>query len=205
MFSRPIRRVRQRVDLLELADRYLGIDLGGRELAVSQHRLDVADVCTVVQHQGRHGVAEDVAGAGLADPGLLDVFLHQVGQTVLVEGLAVFVQEQGASLNGNPTVNLSGDELSIAFDYELNSGGLEQVALRFAGVEAFCSTFFEACKPEQIEAYDKLMVWRDPDWLLQHVERKAEDGNGLKHFSIFFDETGCFEMLAVSYVAQQVL
>ena len=61
---------------------------------MTEHRLDEADVGTVIEHQGRHGVAEDVTGTGLVDAGGLDVFLHQVGQAIVVERLAVLVQEQ---------------------------------------------------------------------------------------------------------------
>ena len=49
-----------------------GVDLGRLELGVAEHLLDEADVGAALEHQRRHGVAEEMAAAGLVDAGGLD-------------------------------------------------------------------------------------------------------------------------------------
>ena len=58
------------------------IDLRGLKIGVAEHRLDVARVGAAFEHQRRHGVAEQVTRAMLADIGLLDVPAHQFGEIV---------------------------------------------------------------------------------------------------------------------------
>jgi hypothetical protein len=86
------------VDLLHLADRDLGIDLGidlgGAQLGVAKHLLDVPDVSAVFEHQRGHGVTEQVAGTGLAQRGAIDVFPHHLGEPVEGELLAVAGEEE---------------------------------------------------------------------------------------------------------------
>ena len=75
-------RMRGGVDVLEFADRDLRVNLRGGQVGVAQHGLDEADVGPVLQHQGRHRVAEQVAGAGLADASTVDVVAHQLREPV---------------------------------------------------------------------------------------------------------------------------
>ena len=53
---------------------------GCGDVCVAEHLLDVADVRAAFEHHRRHRVPEDVAGAGLADPGAVNVAAHQIGQ-----------------------------------------------------------------------------------------------------------------------------
>ena len=53
--------------IFELADRDMSIALDGRELGVSQHSLDEADLGAILEHQGGHGVAEEVTGPDFAE------------------------------------------------------------------------------------------------------------------------------------------
>ena len=62
------RRVRLPMDILECLFAYLGINLRGAEIVVTQHFLDMADVCTIVQHVGRHRMAKQMASAQFTDP-----------------------------------------------------------------------------------------------------------------------------------------
>jgi len=80
-------RVGGGVDLLELADGYLRVDLGRREVGVSEQLLDEADVRAVLVHEGGAGVAEEVAGAVFADLGGLHVVPDKLRQAVRGEGL----------------------------------------------------------------------------------------------------------------------
>lgn len=63
---------------------------------MAEHGLDEPDVGSVLQHQGRHGVSEQVAGAGLADVCMGHIVPNKRRQTVRRERLAKARQEQGA-------------------------------------------------------------------------------------------------------------
>ena len=55
------------MDLLQLANRYLRIDLRCSQVRVAKHLLDVSNVCAVLEHERCHRLAEHVAGTLLAD------------------------------------------------------------------------------------------------------------------------------------------
>jgi hypothetical protein len=57
------RLVGGRVDLLRSLDADMGVALGGVELAVTKHFLDVADVGAAFEHQRREGVAQQITCA----------------------------------------------------------------------------------------------------------------------------------------------
>lgn len=80
--------------LLEYTDCDLRVDLRRRQFRVSEHRLDEADVAAVLQHQRRHRVAEQVAGAVLAKVRLINVAAHSIRQPGQIERLAGARQEQ---------------------------------------------------------------------------------------------------------------
>ena len=76
------RRMGGLVNLLELANRYLGVDLRGGEVGVAQHLLDESYVGSVLQHQCGHGVAEEMARPGFVDVGLGDVVPNDSAQSL---------------------------------------------------------------------------------------------------------------------------
>ena len=84
------------VDLLELADGDLGVDLRGGEFGVAEELLDKADVGPVFVHERGAGVAQEVAAAGLAQFGGVDVVAHELGEAVGREGFAQVRGEQRA-------------------------------------------------------------------------------------------------------------
>ena len=49
------------MNLLQHSNRNMGINLRRVEALVAQHRLDVTNICTAFEHQGRHCVPEDMA------------------------------------------------------------------------------------------------------------------------------------------------
>ncbi len=57
--ARQARRVRARMHFLQLQDRDARIDLGGREIRVTQEGLDVTDIRAVLQHVSRARVAQE--------------------------------------------------------------------------------------------------------------------------------------------------
>ena len=64
--------------------------------SMAHHGLDEPDVGAAFKHQRGHGVAEQVAGAGLADAGVLDLAADQLGQIPEHERLAGVRQEDRA-------------------------------------------------------------------------------------------------------------
>gem|GEM_PF-4619027 len=54
------------MNLLQLLDRDLGVNLGRRELGMTQQLLDKPDVCSAFEHQRGAGVPEQVARAPVA-------------------------------------------------------------------------------------------------------------------------------------------
>ena len=84
-----------RVDLLQLADRHVRVDFRcAREVGVSEHLLDVADVGSAFEHQCCHRVAERVAGTGFSQVRLRDVVTRQITHRVRMKRLSVLRQEQ---------------------------------------------------------------------------------------------------------------
>lgn len=88
------------VDLFEGLVAHLGIDLGGTEVTVAQHFLDMADIRAIIQHVGGHGVAEQVAATGLADPGFFLVIADFLADFVATKGMALFAEVQAGTLAG---------------------------------------------------------------------------------------------------------
>jgi hypothetical protein len=68
------------VDRLEGPDRDLDVDLRGSELGVAERLLDVAHVGPALEHQGCHGVAEEMAASSFSQLNLVHVITDQLGQ-----------------------------------------------------------------------------------------------------------------------------
>ena len=62
------------VDFFEVFRTYVGVDLGGRQVAVAEHFLDTAQIASPVQQVGSEGVAEGVGADLLVQGGLLNPF-----------------------------------------------------------------------------------------------------------------------------------
>ena len=86
-------------------------------------------------------------------------------------------------------------ELKLRFDYELPDGKYAWSALIFKGVEAFEFTGHSSCTRDQVRAYDRLVLVLDSNWL----SRRAPDRGGLKHYRIYFDEVGCYDVAATMF------
>ena len=66
------------VDILQLLVDQLGIDLGGRNVRVSQHLLDGVEIRAVFQQMGGKGVAQGVRGDFCLNSGLLLIVLDDL-------------------------------------------------------------------------------------------------------------------------------
>ena len=68
------------VDLFQRTDRNVGVERGGVQRGVAEHRLDHPHVGAAFEHKGRHRMPEQVARAGLADVRRLHMPPHDVRQ-----------------------------------------------------------------------------------------------------------------------------
>jgi len=87
--------VRLLVDGAERGQRDVGVYLRGVEFGVSEHLLHEADVRAVLVHVGGAAVPQQVAAAGLFDPGRLEALPHHVAHGVGTEPLPVAGEGQG--------------------------------------------------------------------------------------------------------------
>lgn len=90
----------------------------------------------------------------------------------------------------------AGDQLVIAYDFEQESGTYGWEELIFTGVVAFSFTAARHCSEEQISAYDKLQDLAESNWIAGTVDTPP----GLRHYRIYFDDVGCYEILATAFV-----
>jgi hypothetical protein len=81
---------------LQVTDRDVGVARRGGEVGMAQDRLQVPDVGTVVQHVGRHGVAQQVAGATLGQAGPRHTPSDEIAQPVPNVRLAGVAEEHGS-------------------------------------------------------------------------------------------------------------
>jgi len=85
----------QLVDFLQLGNRHRRVNLGRLETGVAEQLLDVTDVGPVLQHEGGAGVAEQMAGTGVAQVGLADVGGDEMGEVARMQrAVSVPGQEQ---------------------------------------------------------------------------------------------------------------
>ena len=70
------------VDGPEPVDGHVGVALGGFEAGVAEHLGDVADVGAAFEHQGSHGVAQQVAAPSLVDTSSSEVPADLTAQPV---------------------------------------------------------------------------------------------------------------------------
>lgn len=100
----------------------------------------------------------------------------------------------------SPLASLNGGNLSISYDFEQRNGKYAKSSFSFHDVEFFKFTLYETCKPEQVDAYDKLVEIENSALLADHQSSKIEKDLGLKHYRIFFDEIGCYDVVAKGLV-----
>jgi hypothetical protein len=93
-----------------------------------------------------------------------------------------------------------GERLVIAYDYEQRGGGYAWEELAFDGMIAFSFTEHRYCTAEQYHAYDVLQEVSDSGW----IARLRDAPSGVKHYRIYFDDIGCYEVLASGFTPPAV-
>jgi hypothetical protein len=90
----------------------------------------------------------------------------------------------------------AGDELIISYDFEQETGTYGWEEMTFIGVAAFSFTAAPYCSEEQVGAYDKLQELGESEW----IARLSNSPPALRHYRIYFDDIGCYEVLARAFV-----
>jgi hypothetical protein len=93
-----------------------------------------------------------------------------------------------------------GERLVISYDYEQRGGGYAWEELTFEGMVAFSFTEHRYCTAEQYHAYDELQEVSDSSW----IARLRDAPSGVKHYRIYFDDIGCYEVIAMGFTPPAV-
>jgi hypothetical protein len=88
------------------------------------------------------------------------------------------------------------DQLVISYDYEQEDGSYAWEEMSFTGVVAFKFTLVGHCSLDQIDAFDELHEVTESEWAATTVRATP----GLRHYRIYFDDIGCYEVLATTFV-----
>jgi len=82
------------VNGFERSDGDMRVDFGGFQTGVTKHLLNVTNFSATLQHQGGHGVTEQMARSGLADVRRFDVVLDQTREMIGDQLCAVFGEKE---------------------------------------------------------------------------------------------------------------
>lgn len=99
-----------------------------------------------------------------------------------------------------PVIRQGFDEFTISYDFEVDSGEYLWEDLIFTGAVAFAFTAVQHCTQDQVTAYDKLQEIESSEWIKELPDAPAP----LRHYRIFFDDFGCYEILATAFVPPAV-
>jgi hypothetical protein len=97
--------------------------------------------------------------------------------------------------NEGPRIQQGSGSLTIAYDFETDAGYAWE-ELMFTGVAAFSFTAARYCTEDQIGAYDRLEEVSSSQWTRSLRDVSADS----RHYRIYFDDVGCYEVLARSFV-----
>ena len=99
--------------------------------------------------------------------------------------------------NDGPKIHQAPDErFIIKYDFELDTGDYAWEELIFVGTVAFRFTESRHCTSDQVAAYDRLQDLGRTDWLTA-IRQPPGD---VRHYRIYFDDIGCYEVLAAAFV-----
>jgi len=98
-----------------------------------------------------------------------------------------------------PTIHFAPGECRLKYDAEDESGGVVWTEIEFAGALAIVYTPDALVTAEMVEAYSKVSVRMDSPWIGSYRGQGRHPlPQGLKHFVVYFDHSGCVEILAQS-------
>jgi hypothetical protein len=101
-----------------------------------------------------------------------------------------------------PHILISASRVTLRWDFESETGDYEWSSAEFVGVEAVNFTAHDSCSPDQVRAYDQLVVVEPSDLL---ASLRGARSKFVRHFRIYFDEIGCLDVVAEDFrpVGQQ--
>ena len=82
------------VEFFEILLIYVGVDLGGADVHVPQHRLDEPEVGPALQQMSRKGMAQDMGTDPLGDTGLQGILSQDLPKTLPAELSPPIVQKK---------------------------------------------------------------------------------------------------------------
>jgi hypothetical protein len=86
-----------------------------------------------------------------------------------------------------PHILASPGKVTLRWDSEDESGGYSWSSAEFVGVEAVMFTAHDSCTPEQVRAYDRLVLVEPSEFL---SGLRGAVAKFLHHHRIYFDEAG---------------
>jgi hypothetical protein len=104
-------------------------------------------------------------------------------------------------IDQGPLVHATRNSVRIEIDRENDHGEYEWMEIRFEGVRAFAFTASDVCTPEQIAAYDKMVEVVDSSWRTALLSRRVGEDALVRHYRLYLDDIGCYEVIADSFVA----
>lgn len=104
-----------------------------------------------------------------------------------IDGLAQNFLEAPRTLMENST-------LEILYDYETNSGEYSEKSILFDGVEDYKHVDESNLTVDMIKAYNSIAEVIDSTWLSNGLKSL-----GCKHYIIYFDGYGAYEIIAKAY------
>ncbi len=94
-----------------------------------------------------------------------------------------------------PRIELDSRALRIGHDFETDDGSYAWEYICFLGPAAFTFTTLLQCRVDQLRAYDRLVEVHESPL----IDALRDPPEGLHHYRIFFDDPGCYEVVAASF------
>lgn len=100
---------------------------------------------------------------------------------------------------GASHIDLRGSEAVFSYDYEADDGTVRVVELKFEGLQACRWVVHEYCQLTDLHDLSHAVEFEDSPWLreLRALRHPVPwDAPELRHFSIYFDDRGCLDIIA---------
>jgi hypothetical protein len=104
---------------------------------------------------------------------------------------------------GDVTLRDDGGSVTIRFDYEREESGVVG-GFVFGRVRSYRHRAESHCTVWHIDAYDVLTEIENSEWVAELLDATPADMRGnfeMHHYIIYFDGSGCFEVVARSWAA----
>lgn len=107
------------------------------------------------------------------------------------------IEELAQDFLRSPRVSKNNDELSITYDYELDTGDYGEKSIIFINVCGYHHVDENNVTTDMIEAYNSICEVLESTWKCNEMNLRD-----LHHYIIYFDGYGGYEVLAKGYHIQ---